>query len=432
MQATLDREMPANPRRKRRPAAWMWLMGVFLLTSVGIKDWNEYQQSKRDTVPPANKKQVDASIVVAPAAEQDTKERMLTPVKGIDFQHIPQEESTGQERKTAGAFRANPGISTKGTSLPDILSTMVPKNAGLTNPVVQSPIEGATPSIAQLSGEPTIFLAREKDMALLPILPLAVIPQSETELPELLPLDLPNHPQPNSKLPKPWIFALNSGISTERFVAANGLSAGMSLIWQPLRRLGIRAGATYQTERPTIQSRPIANVSAKNFNAYLFNSLDIIGSSAKNLYVDPSEEVLIPVRRLHQIEFPALIFWQPWKQWRVYAGSTLTRTLYAKSGRYSYVSNQNQYPFSVLEENRSLDELASRQLRTWHIYGNSGFGIQPWKHWGIDFFGQFELPGLKKTSANARYNTSVSEAFSSKSSTKPVYTRFQLSATLFF
>jgi len=398
MQTILDRQMPVATRR--RPFAW-WLAGIFLLLVGGFVSWRQTRMAQPTWVnPPSNPVQAKSPTATAASVAIPEEEEDLTALA----------KTGGLLATSASPKRFN------GTPIDMALDATVP--------AMEIPLVFLPPALANNSDiagfDP--FLINPREVGLSP---------RSTPLPSLVEMAVVAYVA--KKQTKTWRFGVSTCISTERFIAVNGLNAGLSLDWQPLRKWGMRIGANYQTERPTVQSRPIANVSSKNYNAFLFNRMDVIGYGANNSYVDPQEEVLIPVHRLHYLELPALIFWQPWRPWRFYAGSTLGRTLYAKSEKYSYVSDKSPSPSSVLVESRSLNELATRQLSTWRIYGNTGLGFKPLSRFEIGFSGQFDFPGLRKNSDNAQYNASISDALNSKKSTpKPVYRRFQLSATLFF
>lgn len=401
MQAMLDREMPREKRR--RPFGW-WLAGIFLLLAGGFEAWRHTQ------LPP-----------VQGATAPGKPDQAHTPVAAAGI-NVPKKDAGNADAPAASEAESNLFLPSHGTKRFGahnlIASPKAPDKASEIRPLALSQLPAPDPGFSNFNPFPVTprEIGTDPKSAVLPS-------PAETKIAK----------RGTKKQAKIWAFGISAGISTERFIAVNGMSAGLFVDWQPLRKWGMRVGANYQTESPTVQSRPIANVSAKNYNAFLFNRMEVIGYGAGYSYVDPKAEVLIPVDRLHYLELPALIFWQPWRPWRIYAGSTLTRTLYAKSEDYSYVSDQSPAPSSILVESRNLNELATRQLATWHIYGNTGLGFRPHNHLEVGFSGQFDFPGLRKNSDNAQYNASIADAFNSKKSTpKPVYRRFQLSATLFF
>jgi hypothetical protein len=414
MQSMLDRDMPVNSRRNRRAIAWWFLGGAGLLVLTGVGAWH---LALRTATPSATQPSVDQ-----PIAHQSTtvRQTQAEPYAAAFAPLVQREPVPGGGTMTSFAIVRRHSGQANGQE-------QVSSQAAATGITPDYNAQFTSLKSAQVEGTPVVY---HPDIPSAVPMPVLIGP---------LPIDV-NDPdfaafnpvQPNS-LTKPvaaltrnrrWRYGVYGGISAEKLVAVNGLAAGFTTTWQPLRHWGLRVGLGYSIERPTLRNRPVADISGQRYVDYV-NSGNL---NTSTLSTDPNAKLLIPVRYIHQIEMPVLVFWQPSAKWRFYGGAKFARTIFANSDKFSYVSGSASEPSSVLVENRSLNVLATHELSFWKVYGNFGVAFMPNKHWEVGLFTQLHWEKHHRV-----YNDgSFADQLKSQSLDNPYNLRFQCSTTLFF
>jgi hypothetical protein len=410
MQGMLDRDMPVNAGKKRRIAWWWFFGGASFLFLAGTGAMHIIQQINQQDL---NRKHVEPMVIRstnAPVAANPETSAQMNAAPMAAVSRVPENRDlpVSTDKKNSQALPA--AITT------ELNARYVSKETGLSAVSVAPVLEKSAPA-------PVNSSLSELNV---PIQPVGCLACNSAEWPDIQPV------QPGSVIkkvskshgPRKFRFGIYSGISAEKLVAINGLAAGFTATWQPYKHWGLRMGLGYSVERPTLRSRPVADISAQHYLNYINSGYISPGTISS----DPYAKVLIPVRYLHQIEMPLLLYWQPTAQWRFYAGGKFQRTFFANSDKFSYVSGKASTPSSVLAENRSLNQLATRELSFWKGYGNFGAAFMPNKHWEFALFSQLHWDKQRR----AENDGSFADQLKSQAASNRYNLRFQLSTTLFF
>jgi hypothetical protein len=177
-----------------------------------------------------------------------------------------------------------------------------------------------------------------------------------------------------------WSFGLTAAVSTERFSSLNGLSGGVGADFRFSRKWGVRASTLYTRYLPSVSSQPVVAVEEVNY------------ANATGLYtgsnfqpptgVSASEEtqyVYIPLRKLHQIELPVMLWWQPFRKLRLYSGVAVDYTFLGQSSDQNYINNE-----AVSLSNDVFQKKASRvatsELSHWQMNYQGGLGWKIGRH----------------------------------------------------
>jgi hypothetical protein len=392
METTLDKEMPVGGRRRRGIVWWWWYAGAGLMILAGEKALQLHQPE--NAVQPSGIQ----SVPVAGVTETGTfKQIALT--GALNPALLP---ATGNKNGSKGF----------GTGMEQVPATPWPA------------IEKEAPVVSTELTAPAAVLPPNNLESLTADLKPVISPEAESrKIPGVVAsryLKTVNHSFKRLHL------GLTGTVSSEKLQLVNGLAAGLTLTWQPLTHWGLRTGLELSLEKPAYRNRPVADVTAKTYNEYIYSN----DWAAKGINGDPGVKVLIPIKALQQIGMPILAYWQPLPRWRFYAGTKFIRTLYANSDKYSYVSGKSTAPSSVLVESRSLNALATQEMSYWKGYGNFGFGFKLSKHLEVNAFTQF-LWHKRSNDANY-YNSAFEYYLKAQSLSNPLDLQYQLSATLFF
>ena len=380
MQQTLDREMPVE--RKRRPVAWWWLGMLLLPLAIWVSQawWNSKPSPTPSTTPPTQQRPVVQS-------QQDRPDR------NIHTQQVEATTLTSEEalQHTASAKQpysvANQPVA-KGQKLPSVIVPGADNtHAGSTDLIITgSYVQGnaadhllkvaaATEEMAlNRLQHAEVDLQQNKAGLVLPVAPETIIPVEKVQ---------------KDKHTSKWSFGVTAAASTEAFASINGLSAGLSTDWQFARKWGIRASAMYTRYRPSTNSQPVVAVEEYSYvNATgLYTGASGLGAP-NSPYVNESLAegyVYIPLRKLHQVEMPVMLWWQPVRPLRLYSGLAVDYTFMGQSAQQNYSNNQVLSLASDLTQKRA-SQVATSELPRWQMQYQGGLGFQLGKHADIGMF----------------------------------------------
>ncbi len=228
------------------------------------------------------------------------------------------------------------------------------------------------------------------------------------------------------------------GVLSETTPGYAGATAGLVAEWRPGKRWGLRSGLAYQFHLLRDEDRPITSVTTAAYaeatgDQTIFDNTFLVSSS------DFTVPVYVPISRLHRLEIPLQVFWQPTRKVRLYAGASFGANLYAQTASRS-LKNGKIYDVQEGTPARNLNQEVSRQIRGGQIGWNVGISYQPTKRIELGLF--FQNP---VTSKNAELQLQDAAASGSNKESEALRTLaaerqgamdgrpvFQLSATVFF
>jgi hypothetical protein len=228
------------------------------------------------------------------------------------------------------------------------------------------------------------------------------------------------------------------GVLSETTPGYAGATAGLVAEWQPGKRWGLRSGLAYQFHLLRDEDRPITSVTTAAYaeatgDQTIFDNAFTVSSS------DFTVPVYVPVSRLHRLEIPLQVFWQPTRNVRLYAGASIGANFYAQTASRS-LKNGKIYDVQEGTPARNLNQEVSRQIRGGQIGWNVGISYQPTKRIELGLF--FQNPVTSKHAEPqfqdvAAPNTSnaldvLRTLTAERQGTVNGRSVFQLSATAFF
>ncbi len=365
MQRILDREMPQ--RRRRRIVGWWWFGGLFLLCAFVVAGW-QISQRADSTAPVA-----PALILPAAPLAERTAPAALPPVHATSEastntgQDAAFMERTKVEKRNYGQTYPLPSQSfsvKKADSALEKAPQMLPPNTAIS--------ASETPVQAELAA-PTNNIAGDA-LAVLPTIPPAL------EM-EIKPGDFAKYPDYTTDLTKiirhraSWEFGLMAGINSERLPRINGGTLGLVADWQPFRHWGLRSGVQYTMQRLAADESLVTAISQ---DAYEKSStgLGLLDGSGNYAYLGTyssiNTDILAAVRRIHRIEAPLLVYWQPGR-FRVYTGAVLNYTFLAQTSPRIFADNQ---VYKVATGRDELNRLATEKLNRWQVKWQLGVGYR--------------------------------------------------------
>ncbi len=374
MQQILDREMPR--RRRRRIAGW-WFAGL-LLPVLGIAGWYLYQQQHTSQPLPVLPAQ---AISGAPLAERASASDLPVNI------HTVAAVSNESPKNTATSTKLHP-FSKPAATAPDVLNAhptampawlamkdgmatnelsviLVPDGVNLENGMVEQtflPDQSATMPENALSSLPMLSppVATEGDT-----LHFATYPAySNTAVTKKLPYRAS------------WEFGPMAGINSERLPRINGGVIGMVADWQPLRHWGLRSGLQYAVQRLASDESLVTTISEDSYERYS-DGLAVFDQSGNygnlNQFAGINTNILASVRRIHRIEAPLLVYWQPVRKLRAYIGATMNYTFLAQTSPRIFSENQ---VYKVVSGRDELNRLATEKLNRWQVKWQLGLGYR--------------------------------------------------------
>lgn len=365
MQRILDQEMP---RRRRRVAGWWWLTGLLLLPIMGLAGWQWYQRAPQTipaptipTAPVAQHAPVNAASTNADPAIQSSKGaaesttsakvqnwngpaaiRLMSPAAPTETRVFLTEKEgiAGPERSTASALKG-----------------MIPASG-----IAPIPAQPAAPSVSALGALPRLFplLNAEMDTVDLPTYPA----YTSTEITR------------KATHRATWALGVVGGITSERLPRINGGMAGLVTDWQPLRHWGLRSGLQYAMQRLAADESLVTTISEDAYER-TSNGLGLLDNSGNygdiTQFPSINTNILASVRRIHRIETPLLVYWQPVRALRAYAGASLNYTFLAQTSPRIFADNQ---VYKVATGRDELNRLATEKLDRWQVKWQLGFGYR--------------------------------------------------------
>jgi hypothetical protein len=465
MTEILDREMPVEQKR-RRFVAWWWFAGLLLLGS-GIV-WRALQtppvaptQHAAPVIPPvATAPGAPASPAITtpiPTASPSSADRSVPVVSGQVTTPTP---SSGQptqpnriETKTGAPIRivapkAPPVVAASDRTMPLAVPTVgeasgalypAPANISPSPTAIDNNTVAANPAPANMSPSPAAIDNNTVDaLALLqgrgpwglPVELLVPGLDSVDYTPIKTVTTLKSWPEPR------WRGGASVGFVTRHFTEVSGAIAGFNMDRQLSKRWGVRGGIHYAYHQHLVQD--VQNLAIHygtykgNIQQHGFDTQTTVGTTNA---IPPNEEVHLSIIESHRIEAPLMVFWQPTKRWRGYAGVYLGRILHIKTGNPT-LPEQNQRTAAVNDPSLTFDsakQAANRYVNAeWPRWASGvmyGIGFRPSKGMEIN---------LDYQNASGWVNRSVNRNFDAVIA-PPSYTaargrvpgRFQLSATWF-
>ncbi len=395
MQRILDREMPR--RRRRRVAVWWWLTGLLLLPLLGIAGWKMYQHSIETTpVTPA------PTLPAVPLAER-TPSTALPNTAALNSQTAASSEETAFiDYRKQSSHRNRVATTAPLSSRPSDATTSLAKKGddlAMESSTVLS-LENSKIERQAVSAE--VDFAPMMALSLLP----AVAPAIEQE-PE--PLVFPTYPAYSSaelikKAPHraTWDLGITAGINSERLPRINGGAIGIVADWQPLRRWGLRSGVQYAVQRLAPDESLVTTISEDAYEKSsselsLFDQSGNYGNITQ--FSSINTNILASVRRIHRIEAPLLVYWQPVRKLRTYVGASVNYTFLAQISPRIFSENQ---VFKVVSGRDELNKLATEKLNRWQVKWQVGLGYRINRHLEVTGGVQAALPkiSLQKDAGN--------------------------------
>ena len=453
MRQVLDREMPAE--RKRRPFAWWWT-GLLLLPLAiwgGQAMWRSGAKHPDAPLPAHESMPKNERPVV-----QSTDNQPLIPSKNVSpsgdaYQQVSGKSADNQPKNAAAlsaAYAPAAASDEKRSNLPAIV-TPDDKAALATRQFLDNtsvPVPATTDPTNAASGESTsgMIMAESRMNLLSPLThaPPSVVLERAAALP---PPAVSNIPVENSivKAPvaKKWSFGVTAAASTEQFTILNGVSAGLSADWRFARNWGLRASGMYTRYRTSSNSQPVVAVESVDYA----NATGLYTGS--NNYNNPNTAtggnlatedlsisyVYVPLRKLHQIEMPVMLWWKPVRGLRLYSGIALNYTFLGQSTEQNYINNQAISLTSDASQKRA-SRVATSELPRWQFQYQGGLGIHLGRHADLSAFWRMPLENIafrQKADALQSNSSGVNDPaniFINTNSTNPG--RFVLQGTWMF
>ncbi len=423
MQALLDREMPAE--RRRRPLGWWWMVAAALLVGLSLYLGGQFWPEGTEFSPrPAPQHPVIAQQAPPYPSSATPPTHAASGSGKSDFS-----EPADANASTAGGQRPS--------SRPPFSTTLGVKQAGgndAGNPpgtvrasfdLVQNLVDGQpadfeAPMPTEPAATPTVVFSRPEEnhlsaepgaAASSPTTVPVEKPAESTPAPSLLPTAVaPAFPaaEPDETAPaiepvrgpKAWALGFSAGLLSAIQPSFAGSQAGFALEWRPRAKWGLRSGLQYQFQQLRETDRTIVGVATDDYvtatgdqNALNSPQFGVSGNADAS-----SMPVYVPVSRLHRLEAPLIAYWQPRLRWRLYGGVSVGTTLYAESGSRS-LKNNTVLEIAAGSANQNLNQEISAALRGWDVRWGLGLGFKPSSRLSVDlmFFNPLRFKKLNET-----------------------------------
>lgn len=410
MRQVLDREMPAE--RKRRPFVWWWT-GLLLLPLaiwVGQAMWRSGATPTEVPLPahelmPKNER----PVVQTTDNKPHTPSQVLTPSSDAN-QQVSAKSAENQPQNAASLNAAHaPAMANENrfnlpvVFVPDQPAEDVGKEARENAVFLTS---DATDAVVTTTDEATTEVASVAESPMDVLSPLTQAPQPVVlEHAGTLPPPVSIIPVAKSLVATPvakkWSFGITAAASTEQFSLLNGVSAGLSADWRFARKWGLRASGMYTRYRTSSGNQPVVAVESVDYA----NATGLYTGS--NNYNNPNTAtggnlatedlsisyVYVPLRKLHQIEMPVMLWWKPVRGLRLYSGIALNYTFLGQSTEQNYINNQAISLTSGSSQKRA-GRVATSELPRWQFQYQGGLGIHLGRHADLSAFWRMPLENI--------------------------------------
>lgn len=419
LRATLDREMPV---RRRRRFAWLWWLLVPALLAGSAGAW--FFQGNRAMQPrPGATQKHEAPVADArrDAIETAKSRPAPAPTAPVAATTIPRTADARAQKPRPVAPAAPSTIAAQ--AVPAAASIPPRRPESVENELITS--NSTVPaSLVLLPREPAALRLPALDPPALALQNIAAAPGKR--------------PTP---APSPWAFGLTAGASARDFGSLSGLTAGVTADLRLGQKWGLRSGLAYgyerlpQKERISVSAPAVVHYDTLGFDTtggYVIVEDVVVEPSGTANAFDSTGQVIALVTNVHRLELPLLLWWQPFRQWRVYGGGSLARTLTVRTGGHRVFVNQNQIEVNQFADPQNrLDQLAAREIPTWQASLLGGVGFRPSRHFEFDFFAQNLPRSSSKAADHALYDPTGSIAPASVTKSGRPW-RFHLTASYFF
>ncbi|MCC7244406.1 MAG: PorT family protein [Saprospiraceae bacterium] len=407
MRQRLDSEMPEQTDRRKSPAAWWWITMLAMMAG-GI--WMSYEFGLRRGRLQNTPQQPVASADVQPGVTntpQQPATLVLPPVK--------QQLSVSGIPLTSNWRLPQVFIAKSGETNNNAHQSVAPLPTLATQDGTSASEAEATTAIIPLP-EKNIESVRSANIQQ-PSIAVQPISAEQTLAAEITP----------DRKASRWALGVTGQASTESFTNLNGISGGMTVNFQVNRQFGLRSGAMYSYYRPNTVSQPLVEVETPDYvqatkNYYFIN----------NPAATPDESVFIPVQKLHRLEAPFLLFWQPFKHFQVFSGASLGYTFYGKSAEENFTEASVLRLGTTVAE-RGADRLVTNELHPWQTDFQGGFTYKIYQNWelGLSYKRPFSFQNTREARSSALLDiTQPAQHFSSN---RYLHQHLlNLSSTLFF
>lgn len=353
----LDKEMPVGENRNRNPLAWLFLGLMLLLGGIIGYGLGRIEQKKLDEAD-------------APASSASL---MWQKKQGKDAHYSIQPAVIQNQFKITSR---NPENFSFGLPQFAVSQTyFVPYPLYFPLKTLNSKSQG---EVGNSQAEAPLKTANEDKISVLPV----ASPQAVSALfkQRFSPAQAEASARPVKiiKKRKALHYGMSIGASTEQWRDINGLSAGALVDWNFSRKWGLRSGASYSRFLPTISSQPLVKVYDWDYTAatgdYSVAKVNQPWGTGTNL--DPY--VIIPVNRIHKVELPLMVYWQPIKRLKTLAGLNLGYVVYAESASHNF-SDDQILRINEPDLEKRVNKLATEALQQWQTGAVTGIAFRPLK-----------------------------------------------------
>lgn len=421
MQQMLDREMPAE--RKRRPVAWWWF-GLLLLPMMiwGGQIWWNSTSSDQPTLPVPTAKQ-DRPVVKTNTGYAEPATMANRPGDAMQ-KEIPVASNLNSRSGAAGRSSRNP-------SQPSHIPSE--KTVQQLHPVTAQTLDfnqdveaGNLSAVPRHPPTPEVENPLALQTAFALALPFEAAERKQEpsfntpSISVIKPVGKATSPK-NEVLPR-WSFGLATSASTERFTSLNGLSGGAVADLRLSRKWGLRGGLQYTRFLPSPGKQPVVAVEEVSYSNATGLFTGSYGQDQTNIGTGSATEsstqeyVYVPLRKLHQIEMPVLAWWEPLRKTRLYSGVALDYTFLGQSTTENYINNQ-PVALSSNASRKSASRIATEELPPLQLHYQGGLGIGLGRHVELSVFWRIRIPG---EILQPRYDYAYDPAFNANPSNAPV------------
>lgn len=213
-----------------------------------------------------------------------------------------------------------------------------------------------------------------------------------------------------------WKFGASNVIFSERFNTVNGFAAGAVADWHISPKWGLRLGLQYGIYSPRTERRPVASVLSSSYINRTANGLVVFdgntkkeweGVSNSELYDSLGNLVLIPLKRVQQLELPLLAFWKPRPYLKLLGGIHFARILSTRADAENY-SGEYVLRLSDEEAESNASQLSTAGMNKWAVEASAGAGVRVNKMFDVGIMARVPLA---KTEVIASYDLGNSTNF---------------------
>lgn len=215
-----------------------------------------------------------------------------------------------------------------------------------------------------------------------------------------------------------WSWGVSTGLVANDNLQAGGAAIGLTTDWDLSEKWGIRAGLNYRYDQPGAESRPLSAVSeasfaeaTREFGILQDNTVTADPNSTPNsVGQDASQTVLVPVTRLHRLELPLALRWEPLKRVRMFGGGVLSRLAYAQAAPTA-LTNTRMVLNTPADYQSDLNRAVTQTLPRWQFDWQLGAGVRVGKRFEINAFYRSTLWEAGSTGASSDSSASLETLF---------------------